>query len=177
MPEDFKKLIDNILLICGESDMRNPALLNETLAGIETYRFEFGNLLNNTNNQFKLGFSIFLQSVPDVNFNEDEFDSAFDFIKKNMEATIGLWSEDEVRNTLMRWRLSQNIANTSTTDSSTFNQPTTSTYVPSLNIQNKRVELKRKMNEISDPRKAVGILVKIVESADDSVLDLINNEL
>lgn len=177
MPEDFTKLIDNILLICGESDMRNPALLNDTLAGIDTYRFEFVNLLNNTNNQFRLGFSNFLQSIPDVNFREDEFDSAFDFIKKNMEATIGLWSEDEVRNKLMRWRLNQTIVNTPTTSTQSSDQSDNHSNNSFPNTQNKRAQLKKKMSEISDPNRAISILIKIVDSVDDSILDLINNEL
>lgn len=176
MPDDFTMLIDNILLICGESDMRNPALLNETLSGIETYRFEFANLINNTNNQFKLGFSNFLQSVQDVNYREDEFDSAFDFIKKNMEATVGLWSEDEVRNALMRWRLNQSLVNTPTPDDQSSYRPV-STNLASHSTQNKRIVLKNKMREISDTNKAVGILIRIVESADERILDLINNEL
>ncbi|MBR6930698.1 MAG: hypothetical protein IKH61_10820 [Bacteroidales bacterium] len=104
--EDVQKLIDNILKICGADNMRDPQLLSETVSLIETYRFELGNLLNNNNNDFKVGFFNYLKSVQPVNIKDDEFDAALLFLHQNLEAEVGLWLEDEVKKVLMEWRIS-----------------------------------------------------------------------
>ena len=104
--EEIQKLINNILKICGTDNMRDPQLLNETLNFIDTWRFEFATLLNNSNDEFKIGFFNYMKSIQAVEIHEEEFDAAMDFIHKNMQAEIGLWSEDEVRKALLEWRLS-----------------------------------------------------------------------
>lgn len=103
---DIKTLIDNILKICGADNMRDPQLLTETVTLIGEYRIDFANLLNNNNDEFKVGFFNYLKSVEAVAIQDDEFDSALDFIHKNLQAEVGLWSEDEVKNVLMEWRIS-----------------------------------------------------------------------
>ena len=103
---DLQKLIDNILKICGADNMRDPQLLGETVNLIETYRFEFAKLLGNNNDEFKNGFSNYLKSVTAVDMKDEEFDNALDYLHKNLQAEIGLWSEDEVKKTLMAWRIS-----------------------------------------------------------------------
>lgn len=203
LPDDFKQLMDNILLICGDADLRNPALITSTLKGIETYRFELGNLINNADNQFKVGFVNFLRTIPDVNFVEDQFDSAFDYIKKNMESTIGLWSEEEIHKILMRWKLSeyQTIPrNINVSKSSHPSHPSEmSNPIPSVTnpyyggdsnkeipisqisdikfLDDRRNELIEKLNSSRDSKKALEVLIKVVQNADTRILELINIEL
>lgn len=103
---DIQTLIDNILRICGADNMRDPQLLSETVNLIGDYRFDLANLLNNNNDEFKIGFFNYLKSIEPVAIKEYEFDSALEFIHKNLQAEIGLWSEDEVKKALMEWRIS-----------------------------------------------------------------------
>ncbi len=178
VPENIQSLIDNILKICGESDMRNPTLLNETLIGIETFRFELGNLINNSNDEFKKGFINFLISVNEVQLQEDEVEEAFNYIKLNMESTIGLWLEDEVEKTLMRWRLrkKQYIIQQPIISESTQN-PNILSQINEGDLQQKRIQIKSNVNSISDLLKIRNILYKIIDNADENIINIINNEL
>lgn len=105
--EGIKLLIDNILLICGDSDMRNPDLLNNTLNGFDTYTFELPDLLN-FDEPFKAGFINFLKSVESVGFKEEDFDEAKAYIDQHLEGAVGLWKEEEVSVKLKDWKLWKN---------------------------------------------------------------------
>jgi hypothetical protein len=104
--EKIQTVIDNILKICNESDMRNPDLINNTLNGMQTYKFELGNVLN-MENAFKDGFYTFLKQVEMVNLKDEEEEEAMDYLKKHLHSEVGLWSESEVSNQLKNWRLDQ----------------------------------------------------------------------
>ena len=103
---ELQKLFDNILKICGADNMRDPQLLSETVKLIETYRFELANLLNNNHDEFKIGFCNYLKAVPKVDYKDEEFDAELVYLKKYLQAEVGLWSEDEVKKALMEWRIS-----------------------------------------------------------------------
>lgn len=104
--DDIKTLIDNILKVCGAENMREPKLLADTVAGIETYNFELGNLLNNANDEFKTGFCNYLQSISSVGIQSNEFDTAITYLRQNLEGEVGMWTEQEVERVLMTWRIS-----------------------------------------------------------------------
>ena len=46
--EDIKRLFDNIVAICGEKDIKNPALIKDTLNLIETYRADLPDIMPKT---------------------------------------------------------------------------------------------------------------------------------
>jgi len=181
LPEGVKVLLDNILKICGESDMRNPILLNDTLTAIETYRFELGNLLNNNNNEFKTGFCNFLKLVDAVQLKNEEFNEAFSYIKKNLEATVGLWTESEVEQNLLKWR----IQSASTLQMPLITDPFESVQKPQEQqvpeevgiMQKKRVMVKGKVAQISDINKAKKILDRIIDNGNENIINIINSEL
>jgi len=104
--EKIQSLIDNILKICNETDMRNPDLIANTLDGLQTYSYELGNILNEKDS-FSLGFKSFLMQVEMVNLKEDEVESAKDYLKKHLQGEVGLWLEREVSDQLKNWRLDQ----------------------------------------------------------------------
>jgi len=84
--------------------MRNPDLINNTLNGMQTYKFELGNVLI-MENAFSEGFYTFLKQVEMVNLKDEEVDEAVDYLKKHLQGEVGLWSESEVTNQLKNWRL------------------------------------------------------------------------
>ena len=93
--------------ICEAENMRDPKLLAETVAGIDKYRFELGNLLNATD--FKTGFRNYLKSITQVAIKDEELDQAIAFIRQNMQDEIGTWHEPEVEKALLNWKLSITI--------------------------------------------------------------------
>ncbi len=105
--DDIKHLFDNIVSICSEKDLKNPALVNETLDLIDKYRIDIPDILGKPGN-FKNGFDNFLLHQPGIDLTTTEIDAAYDFIKKHLESTVGYWSEEEVINALKDWRIAEN---------------------------------------------------------------------
>lgn len=104
--EDFRKTIDNILKICSDNDMRNPDLINNTLGGMDKYRFELGNRLNDEDS-FRNGFLEFLKSVEGVKMQDAEEEEAMQYLKSHLQSEVGLWAEEEVSKQLTQWRMSK----------------------------------------------------------------------
>ena len=105
--DEIKILRENIRKVCEAENMRDPKLLAETVAGIDKYRFELGNLLNATD--FKTGFRNYLKSITQVAIKDEELDQAIAFIRQNMQDEIGTWHEPEVEKALLNWKLSITI--------------------------------------------------------------------
>lgn len=104
--DKIQPLIDNILKICNETDMRNPDLIVNTLDGMQTYSYEMGNVLNEPDS-FSLGFNTYMKQVEMVNLKDEEIESAKEYLKTHLHSEVGLWSESEVSIKLKDWRLAQ----------------------------------------------------------------------
>lgn len=107
--DDIRRLFDNIVTICAEKDIRNPALVKDTLDLIDGYRADIPDILSKPGN-FENGFFNFLRSQEGIKLQDSELGSAYDFIKKHLESTVGYWSENEVAVTLKDWRIAENEA-------------------------------------------------------------------
>lgn len=107
--DDIRRLFDNIVAICAEKDIRNPALVKDTLDLIDGYRADIPDILSKPGN-FENGFFNFLRSQEGIKLQDSELGSAYDFIKKHLESTVGYWSENEVAVTLKDWRIAENEA-------------------------------------------------------------------
>ena len=101
--DGLKDLFNNILSIIATDNTRDPNLLNATLNGFSFYKFELGNILNDTES-FQRGFKNFLSQLPGISFQSSEFDDAFDFLEHHLQNTKGLWSEEEVSKEMSNWR-------------------------------------------------------------------------
>ena len=184
LPEGFKILIDNILKICGDIDIRNPILINETLNGIETYDFELGNLLN-SKDSFKEGFNNYLKSIEFVNLQDNEIEEATDYVIKNLEKTVGLWTENEVYDKLKDWRMIKNIDKPKPIGGDNENIDDGNEIGDSngnnIDIENtesqkeKRTIAIDKIKQISSVSQAQKLLEKICEAGNEAILDIIND--
>lgn len=101
--EGLKSLMDNILRIIATDNTRDPKLLNDTLDGFHTYKFDLGNYLNDADS-FRTGFGNYMLNHPNINFQSGEFDEAFDYLEHHLQNSRGLWSEEEVSKELSNWR-------------------------------------------------------------------------
>lgn len=102
--DDIKKLTDDIVQICQESELRNPALVNETLTLIDEQRYDMKNILK-VDDAFTKGFNNFLESIDLVNIKNEEIDEVRRYIEQNLQSTVGYWTEEEVRKAATKWRL------------------------------------------------------------------------
>lgn len=102
--EGLKTLLDNVLRIISTDNTRDPKLLNDTLDGFHTYKFELGNYVNDSDS-FRKGFVNYMLQLSNINFQINEFDEALDYLEHHLENSKGLWSEEEVSKELNRWRL------------------------------------------------------------------------
>ncbi len=104
--DNERKLIDNIVTICMERDLRNPALVKETIDLISELRFDMKNILN-VDTAFSDGFKNYLMQLDFVNIQENEVEEVRQFIEHNLQSTVGYWTEEEVEKTALRWRSKQ----------------------------------------------------------------------
>jgi hypothetical protein len=170
--EGIKTLIDNILKVCSETDIRNPHLLNETIAGLEKYEFEMGNLLVNLDS-FRNGFINYLKSIDVVKLQDNEIETATKYIKEHLQGAIGLWAESEVESVLKNWR----IESTPTpTPPPTPPTPPSPIVPPNADNQKEKKGLaKNKIRQITDIQKAKNLLEMICENADEKILEIISD--
>lgn len=172
--EGLKKLLDNILKVCEDSATRNPHLMSETLDGLETFDFEFVNLLNKQN-AFEKGFINYLKSIYIVNLHDSEVSDALKYISKNLQGEIGLWSESEVEGALKNWKIetTQQVQEPSIQPLNPPDNISPSTLEP-VEYQKKQESAKERVNQIQDIDDAKGLLVKICNCGYESILDIIN---
>ncbi len=105
--DDERRLIDNIVTICMERDLRNPALVKETIDLISELRIEMKNILN-VDATFSDGFKNYLMQLDFINIREDEVDEVKHFIEQNLQSTVGYWTEEEVEKKALQWSSARN---------------------------------------------------------------------
>lgn len=105
-PKEVAELIDGVVKVISDTEsIKNPQLLSKVANGLAN-NIDLGNLLTNAYN-FEKGFKNYVTSIEIVNLQNNEFEEARRYLKGHLESTIGLWTEERVRDTLKDWRLSQ----------------------------------------------------------------------
>lgn len=173
--DGIKQLIDNIVKICMERELRNPALINETLSLISDLRIDVKNILN-VENAFTDGFKAYLMQLSYVDVKEDEVDSLRTYIEQHLESTVGYWTEEEVEKKALQWRASQQSQPTiPTPDPPIYPADPIGPNVNNLSIlNNKRTKAKSKVDSITSLEEAKNLLIKLCEGGNESILDIIN---
>lgn len=105
--EEIKRLFNNIVSVCNEKELKNPALVKETCNLLDKYHVDIPDIVAKPGN-FKNGFDNFMLAQSGIGLQDSEIDNAYEFIKKHLESTVGYWSEDEVRDKLKDWRIAEN---------------------------------------------------------------------
>ncbi len=106
LTDDIKTLIDNIVKICSPGELRNPALLRNTLDLISANRNEVSTLVKMAET-YRAGFLTYLRSIENVNLQDAEIEDALTYIRHTLHSTLGYWTENEVRDALKDWKLSK----------------------------------------------------------------------
>lgn len=172
---ELKKLVNDINAICIEIGSSNPSLLADTLDALKMYEFELKNLVNILKN-FRDGFLRFLQTEETVKLKEDEFDSAFQYISQHLQSEVGIWTEAEVQNALLKWRVTT-IPSTPTTPPIPGQgpvPPTPPTPSPDNNLRKQKAL--DKVENITDVYPAKNLLKRLANLGWDPILDIILND-
>lgn len=180
LPDDIakpalKKLVDDINAICVEIGSSNPSLLSDTLDGLKMYEFELKNLIHIPTN-FRDGFLRFLQTEETVKLKEVEFDSAFQYISQHLQSEVGIWTEAEVQNALLKWRVTT-IPSTPPTPPIPGPgpvPPTSPTPSPDHNLRKQKAL--DKVENITDVYPAKNLLKRLANLGWDPILDIILND-
>ena len=172
----IKQLIDNIVRICMERELRNPALINETLSLISDLRIDVKNILN-VENAFSDGFKNYLMQLSLINLKEDEIDLLRTYIEQHLESTVGYWTEEEVEKKALEWRVSQQsqtmLPYNEPSNPTIVSEPLVSISTPSV-IKDKRIQARRKVDNITSLEEAKILLVRLCDGGNESILDMIN---
>lgn len=172
---ELKKLVNDINAICVEIGSSNPSLLADTLDGLKMYEFELKNLVNIPTN-FRDGFLRFLQTEETVKLKEDEFDSAFQYISQHLQSEVGIWTEAEVQNALLKWRVTT-IPSTPPTPPVPGQGPVPPTPpIPAPDHNLRKQKALDKVESITDIYPAKELLKRLANLGWDSILDIILND-
>lgn len=176
--EEIKRLVDNIVQICSERELRNPALVNETLLLIENQRTEVKNILK-VDAAFSEGFKRFLMENESVRIQEIEIESVRNYIDGALESTVGYWTEEEVEKAALKWRAAQAIPSDSPHDT---NNKTTNKVAEASSghssfdvIVQKRQKAAERISNIETLNEAKQLLMMLCNTNNEWLLDQINS--
>lgn len=185
--ENLQKLIDGIVKVISDTEsVKNPQLMTMVSEGLKATNTDLGNLLLKSANNFEKGFKNYVKRIEIVNLQDDEFDDAMNFLKGHLEGTIGLWTEEKVKDALKDWRLSQQSNGERITDESTnntsSNNTTGNTETSQPNVvkespsefwnETQRKMVVEKVMKI-EPRTMRNLMYEICMKADAEVFDII----
>lgn len=106
--EPMKEFIDNLVRVVTDPEsMKNPNLLEVTMNGYDLLKTDLGNLLLPQEDNFRKGFVTYLKSIEIVNIQDTEIDDAIDYLQGHLQSEVGSWTEEEVKDKLKDWRMSQ----------------------------------------------------------------------
>ena len=160
-----------------ERDLRNPALVKETIDLISDLRYEMKNILN-VDAAFSDGFKNFLMQLDFINIQESEVDEVKLFIEQNLQSTVGYWTEEEVEKKALQWKSSK---------TPTPPQPPVYPPLPPVPpvyppmppvdpdvIDQKRKQAKMHIADIVSIEDAKALLFKLCDEGNEWLLDKIN---
>lgn len=171
--DSIKTLIDNIVQICMERELRNPALVNQTLSLIEEQRIDMKNVLN-VDAAFNDGFKNFLMQIELVNIQENEIEEVRTYITGHLESTVGYWTEEEVITSAKNWRLAQTLSVEPTVVEPSQPNQEQSVINPDI-VSEKRQKAKERILNISSLEEAKEMLLKLCDTNSEWLLDKINS--
>lgn len=192
--DDERRLIDNIVTICMERDLRNPALVKETIDLISELRFEMKNILN-VDAAFSDGFKNYLMQLDFINIKEDEVDDVKHFIEQNLQSTVGYWTEEDVEKKALQWNSARNSSanGQQATNGNGWQQnngwqqcngmvsepPANNTvqtsYTDSNALEEKREQAKKHIASIASLDDAKALLTRLCDECGEWLLDKINS--
>ena len=185
--DEERRLIDNIVTICMERDLRNPALVKDTIDLISELRFEMKNILN-VNAAFSDGFKNYLMQLDFINIQEDEVDDVKHFIEQNLQSTVGYWTEEEVEKKALQWNSARSSsANGQQKTNGGWHQSNDIVSEPPANntvqtsytdpnaLEEKREQAKRLIASIVSLDDAKSLLNRLCDECGEWLLDKIND--
>ena len=185
--DDMRTLIDNVIKVVSDPEsMKNPALLSETISGYDKLKLEWGNLMvENKGTNYQDGFDNFMKSIDIVNVQDEELDEAFTYLKQHLEGEVGLWKEDEVKDSLKDWRMDKQYQEsmrkqgsdtpsnpTPTLGGDTFPSGSGTGEQPAAYVIKMRENLSNWV-KMTPSEEAKEVLSDIIKHGDSNVLDLI----
>ena len=185
--DEERRLIDNIVTICMERDLRNPALVKETIDLISELRYEMKNILN-VDAAFSDGFKNYLMQLDFINIKEDEVDDVKHFIEQNLQSTVGYWTEEEVEKKALQWNSYRNssVSGQHATNSDGWqlsgnmaSEPSDNTAqtsgIDSAALEEKRKQAKNHIASITTIDDAKALLNRLCDECGELLLDIINS--
>ncbi len=181
--KDICKFFDNVVKICesdfrdGQSDARE-SIVKETLNLVNGHHSEISNILEKPGS-FENGFNNFLLSQNGINLRDSEIDSARNYIKENLHATIGYWKESEVLGALTKWRIFENAKKQREIEEQRNKEENErAKHAAELqNIKNDALKYKELKGNYSSLAEKKSIARKIINSSSEKILHDILEEL
>lgn len=173
---EIKEFIDNLMRVVSDPEsMKNPSLLENTINGYDALKTDFGNLLIPSADNFHKGFVTYMQSIDNVNVQDDEVEEALKYLHEHLESEIGMWTEEEVKDKLKDWRISK--ATPIIQPTSSFNPSTIvaepSVDTPTINSEELKKKRNKAINRINNSEDLRQAIENMIAEEDSSVIDIL----
>ena len=159
------KLIDNIVTICTEVGVKNPAMMVETDSLLTEVKFELMSLIDRAKNNFEAGFMAYLMMEQNVKLIPANYDSAIAYIRQHMESGVGLCEEEEGRKKEEEERIRREEEERKRQEEEEKKRQ--------MATVEKRQKAVAKVKSLSNVDEAKAILNKLCENGYEYVLDII----
>ena len=173
---EIKEFIDNLMRVVSDPEsMKNPSLLENTINGYDAFKTDFGNLLIPSADNFHKGFVTYMQSIDNVNVQDDEVEEALKYLHEHLESEIGMWTEEEVKDKLKDWRISK--ATPTIQPTSSFNPSTIvaepSVGNPTINSEELKKKRNKAINRINNSEDLRQAIENMIAEEDSYVIDIL----
>ena len=161
MNDEIRIFIDNLMkVVLDPESMKNPSLLDDTVSGHTKYKMELGNILMDSRDNFRKGFNAYMKSIDIVNVQDNELDNARQYLEGHLQSEVGLWTEEEVKDKLKDWRMSQQAPAAPVVPGETPVTPTFNPPVDEDKLEKKRGEALERLESCPDLKKALEDFIK-----------------
>ena len=177
-PEEMKDFIDNLMKVVNDPEsMKNPTLLTNMLNGYSNLSTDFGNLLIPSADNFRKGFVNYLKSIDTVNLKDAEFDSAFQYLREHLEGTVGLWTEEEVKDKTKDWRISVSTqprdAEEPFTPPTDPTQPPVPPMIPPISPDELKAKRQKALVQVQSVANLYNAIERMINNEDSHTIDIL----
>lgn len=174
--KQLEEFITNLMKVVSDPEsMKDTGLLASIMDGYSLLKTDFGNLLIPSADNFRKGFITYIKGVEIVNVKDHEIENALTYLHGHLEGEVGLWTEEEVKDKLKDWRMSQQqpqpiVPSTLPPGTGGGQTPSRVPPIPEDMMRVKRYQAHQRVNVNPNLKSA---LARLIDNEDSYIIDIL----
>ena len=121
-------------------------------------------------------FVTYMQSIDNVNVQDDEVEDARKYLHEHLESEVGMWTEEEVKDKLKDWRISkvtptvQPIPSSNPSATIVTEPPVT---IPTVNLDELKKKRNKAINRINNSEDLRQAIENMISQEESYVIDIL----